>query len=470
MDLLTKSFSTKIVYIFTALLLSACGGRDSDEPSTSATASTADLEVLAERTTAQQLVVAPTGFTTNQAASLAAGVPDAGLPGIADLYIGALDLPYYFDPSNSTTSYWLPSLAVRETLNVPVLMAVPNDSAVNPLTSQPVTMPDSGWPIVMFQHGITQDRTNLIAIADSLASVGFASIAIDLPTHGIIDIANPLHANHPGSPLTPANPFPNDAEQTYGQNETSGANFINLTSLLTSRDNVRQGAVNLITLRKSLGGIINIVTGNTVAIDTTKVGLVAHSLGGIIAVDYLGVETTPTPTSILTSGATISDILQGSAAFGPRIEAGLALPPLNVTTPQGIAIFYANAQQLIDAGEPANYAAAAAAAHPIHIVEVINDLTVPNSSTENLATIMGAVSVSSTTPGIAPGNPGIVRFTSGEHGSPLSPDRGVNPDFTPNTTPDRDFLAVTTEIQTQVAIFQATSGTVIQITNGDIIQ
>jgi len=197
---------------------------------------------------------------------------------------------------------------------------------------------------------------------------------------------------------------------------------------------------------------------------------VAHSLGGIIAVDYLGAETTPTPTSILTSGATITNVLQGTAAFGPRIEAGLALPPLNVTTPRGIATFYANAQQLIDAGEPANYAAAAAATHPIHIVQVNKDLTVPNSSTENLATLMGAVTVSSTTPGIGPGNPGIVRFTSGEHGSPLSPDRTINPDFTPNTTPDLDFLAVTTEIQTQVAVFQATSGTVIQIFNPSVIE
>ena len=68
---------------------------------------------------------------------------------------------------------------------------------------------------------------------------------------------------------------------------------------------------------------------------------------------------------------------------------------------------------------------------------------------------MGASSVSTTTPGIAAGNPGIVRFTEGGHSSPLSP--AASP-------------AAFFEIQTQIAVFQATGGTVIQITNGNVIQ
>ena len=57
MDLLTKSFSTKIVIIFTALLISACGGRDTQSPTTSATASTADLQTLADNVAAQPLTL-----------------------------------------------------------------------------------------------------------------------------------------------------------------------------------------------------------------------------------------------------------------------------------------------------------------------------------------------------------------------------------------------------------------------------
>jgi len=173
----------------------------------------------------------------------------------------------------------------------------------------------------------------------------------------------------------------------------------------------------------------------------------------MVAIPYLAVESTSTPSSIVMSGATISQVLQESASFGPVIEEGLVA--LDVTTPQGIAAFYANAQELVDAGEPANYAATAAANHPIHLIEVIGDQTVPNSSTENLAEIMGAEGISIPTQGIAPGNTGIVRFTEGGHASPLDPTESA---------------AATTEIQTQLAIFQFSGGTTIQITDDNVIQ
>ncbi len=432
MNVLIKLTSRKILLVCTVLLLTACGGSES---SRDARLASTDLQRLADNSVAQAVVVAPTGFNSNEIASAAlsaaAGQPvNAGLPGIADVYIGTIDLPYYFDTSNSTTSFWHPALIVRETLTVPLMMTLPNANSGQ-------TMPAAGWPIVMYQHGITRNRTDVIAYADAQAQAGFAVIAIDLPTHGVVDATNPFNAIN--------SPFPTDVEQTFGANVVSGQNFINLPSLLTSRDNLRQGAANLITLRKSLGNIANI--------DTSRVGLIAHSLGGMVAIPYLAVETTSTPSSIVMSGATITQVLQESASFGPVVAAGLA--GLGVTSPADVDAFYANAQEIVDAGEPANYAAAAAANHPIHLIEVLGDQTVPNSSTENLAAIMSANSISTTTPGIAAGNTGIVRFTEGAHSSPLSPAAS---------------LAATFEIQGQLAAFQATNGTTIVITNGNVIQ
>lgn len=110
------------------------------------------------------------------------------------------------------------------------------------------------------------------------------------------------------------------------------------------------------------------------------------------------------------AGATISDVLQGSASFSPVVTQGLA--GIGITSQEHINLFYLNAQGILDAGEPANYAAAV-------------------------------------------GNPGIVRFTEGAHSSPLSTAASA---------------AATFEIQSQLAAFQATSGTVILITNGNVIQ
>jgi len=84
-------------------------------------------------------------------------------------------------------------------------------------------------------------------------------------------------------------------------------------------------------------------------------------------------------------------------------------------------------------------------------------LVVPNTidgaalaGTEALARVMGLTSVTADTSGS-----GIVRFTAGDHGSLLSPAASQ---------------AATVEMQTQVATFAASAGTLIKITNADVVK
>ena len=171
----------------------------------------------------------------------------------------------------------------------------------------------------MYQHGITRVRTDVLAYADAMAAAGFAVIAIDLPLHGITDNTNPFHANN--------TPFPTDAEATFeldfldnatgaplpngdGQIDSSGAHFINLTSMLTLRDNAKQGVSNLLTLRRSLVNIPDI--------DPERVGFVSHSLGGLIGVPYMGVESKSLPSSLIAVGAPLSKVADESISFGAR--------------------------------------------------------------------------------------------------------------------------------------------------------
>lgn len=405
--------------------------------------------------------IANTGLTT---ASLG-----MGLPGLADIYAGTLQVPYYLDSNAPLTAHWLgrggseltrynPVAVATQTLTIPLLVTVPNAASGH-------HNPATGWPSVIFQHGITQDRTNLLAIADALATAGFVGVAIDLPLHGITDTKNPLYTA---------------AERTFnldlvnnttllppadGLIDPSGSHFINLTSLLTGRDNLRQGVADLLSLTATVPTLD--IDGDAVAdLDAKRIRFVGHSLGGIVGGVLLGLEPTITAATLAMPGGGIAKLLDGSATYGPGIAAGLAANGLNKGT-LPYESFLGAAQTALDSGDPINYAAAAAAAHPIHMIEVVGgggslpDQSVPNSvagaplaGTEPLARLMALKSIGATAQDAA-GIRGIVRFIAGSHSSILDP----------SPSPP-----VTAEMQSETAGFAATAGTILTITNPDVVQ
>ena len=170
------------------------------------------------------------------------------------------------------------------------------------------------------------------------------------------------------------------------------------------------------------------------------------------------------PSSLVTTGARIGVILKESQNFGPPIKAGLEA--LGITGADYEAFLNA-AQWAVDSADPANYAQDAAATHPIHMIEIIGDgstnannqpdQTVPNSSTEILAALLGATQTSAPLTPVAVGSPKIVKFTQGDHSTILS----------------GNDLDVHAEIHSQLVKFQgsalAPSGPVIVITNDSFI-
>jgi len=431
------------------------------------------LDKVAENATAGAITMVNTGLTPHDVNALLPGVSE-------DVYIGTLDVPYFLkapdanDPTAALTSSWKgiggsnltrfnPTPIATSTLTIPVIMTIPKDTASNP-------KPASGWPIIMYQHGITRVRTDMLIYADNLAKAGFAMIAIDLPMHGITDPAIPFNAAN--------TQFPNDREATFDMDfatgaspgtpdgiiDPSGTHFINLGSVLTSRDNIRQGVSNLLVLRRSLGDIPDI--------DANRVGFIAHSLGGLVGTTYLGVETMPLPTSLVTTGGGILGIIDKSASLGPFVRAGLAA---NGVTGALYQRFLLGAQTIVDSADPINFASSAAAVHPIHMIEVVGDgtadnlpdQTIPNiagplAGTEPLAALMGLKPVSKTTAGIAPGKGGIVRITQGEHASILRPSKNGGNNLT--------YLNVFTEMHREVTAFQASLGTTIVVTDESIVK
>ncbi len=409
------------------------------------------------------IVAQATGMTTKDVLLAAGYDVNASMAGIADLYVGQLmNIPYYLssaDNNHSTdplTKYFvkqdgtdMPKEQSRQ--NIPLLVSVPNH----------IAKPAAGWPVVIFQHGITKDRTMLLPVSEAFASIGYATVSIDLPLHGLTK----------PSALNPTL----QGERTFGldlvDNKTgvpgpdgiiddSGTHYINLASPLVSRDNLRQSTSDLIALKNALA------TASGIDFDASKVAFVGHSLGTIASFGFLANNDDLESVSLAMPGGGIAQLLNNSETFGPIIKDGLASKGIISGTPT-YASFMIATQTLIDDGDSINYAAAVKAKHPnkIYSIKVIGDRVIPNSVTTSplsgtnpLLNMLGMsdINISSATDSIVAltGNT-MVQYTEGDHGSILSPAASFK---------------ATVEMQTQTASYVQSLTTMIKVTYPDIIK
>ena len=444
------------------------------------------LTVLAETYAATPvpagtIVAQPTGATTK--------VFSSALPGIADVWAGRVTLPYYLtapsaaDPTAPLTKYWTaagaspapgidptsrkltrfnPVPAVTSQQTVPLLLGVPN-------AGSGCAEPANGWPVVVFMHGVTRTRADAIAVMDSYASRCFVVAAIDQPLHGIV-------ATDPAAALRQAGFERNfDLPGPNGSVASSGFYFINLTSLLTSRDNVRQAESDLLWLAHVLPSL-KLSLNATPDIDATQIQLAGQSLGSIVSFAPLAMPNTPYLSGMLSvPGGGIADLLRDSPTFSVPINQGLAAQGL---TP-GLTLysnFFRDAQTAVDSGDPVNFVAAAIAQRPILMQQVVGggplpdgtaslpDQVIPNSATQRLFAAAGASAVqfhtAGTTP-LAPGKGAYVNFIYGNHGSLLDPSGTANTALTNGGT--------TQEMQTEAVAFALARGQAVTIVNPQLI-
>lgn len=408
------------------------------------------------------------------------------VPGVsAAIYVGGLTVPYYLTAASGVNdptplgSFWKAadgshlayqtgklSPVVTSTQTIPVLLSTPAGGCGGPCQ------------VIIYQHGITTNRATLLAIADSMASAGFAVIAIDLPMHGITgnetDGTAGLKDTVNGERTFDLDLVTQDASGNIiaqvpdGITDTSGRHYINLSNLLNTRDNVRQSVSDLFALRYALDAIDfngpSVVDGN---LDTTNVRFIGHSLGGIVGTTFLALEPLVKDSVIAMAGGGVAKLLDGSASFGPAIAAGLAANGV-IKGSSDYEAFLGAAQTVVDSGDPINHTAAAIASRGMLFYEIVggggvpSDLVVPNSvpdGNDTTGTIPGPLSgtnplvgVGSINPGLGltqigsgtlpgPGAAALMRFNSGDHGSLLSPVASLD---------------VTTEMQGDAAYFLLT--------------
>jgi hypothetical protein len=431
--------------------------------------------------------VVPSGLNTGAVGGL----------GLADIHIGVITVPYYSgipsegNPTAPLTDFWkaspgayippfdqIPFLDPTSTnltvanpfpvptgmQTVPLLVTVPNENA-------PVSKPEGGWPVVLFMHGLTRNRTDMLGIADAIAATGRVAIALDLPLHGVNPDTDPQLApfyieNTPFAPIANERHFDvdywNAEERTLGQDgliDQSGLWAFNPGNLQATRDNARQGEVDFSVLALSLQNM-SIDGDATPDLNAFDVSMVAQSTGGYTAVPVAAVEPILSRLYLNVTGGGIVRSLDGGF-FGPNflqpfLKSLAGLEPGTADYEQYLLV----AQTLVDSADGINWGAETASKMPVIHNQVVDDEVVPNlvagaplAGSEALNRVMGLASYSSTQAN-PDGVKGVARFLQpAPHSSLLLP-----------TIP-----SVTIEMQSQMGSFIASGGTFVQVSNPDLL-
>jgi len=255
--------------------------------------------------------------------------------GVIDAALGntAGTTPPKDDDDSLNVTYRFPFAQYVEDVKVPVLVTYPTDAGC--------VKPGNGWKTIIFQHGITTDRTSTLGFANQMAapSAGcYATVAIDHPVHGVdasttdrngspirykafngFNVAGYIDAGDPTKTPFAAtlagvaqaagalDPYAGLAERHENlalnasqqpvamsfvegsESGNSGDFFINLTNMQQTRDHLRQSVMDLLNLNASIENID--VDGDGVGdLDETNLYFVGHSLGAIVGMTYVAVN------------------------------------------------------------------------------------------------------------------------------------------------------------------------------------
>src|SRR5690554_274603 len=376
-----------------------------------------------------------TAIVTSQVASLSSG---------GAIYQGGLSIPNYLLASEADTAdgelgTWVASAdaatalgldaaptAVDGSTNVTYRFPFAKNLGMNTVPVM-ATLPDAtacpkpadGYPVVIYQHGITVDRTAGVLVGNALATspVCTAMVAIDHTMHGVAPgnatglvfstekVASSVNLQDPSTYT--ASPFAAVRAATLAQTSVpwlealgerhnnvgkdassqnvamkfaaagdaadvgaSGDLYINLNNFARTRDAMRQTVLDLMNLNATIGDMDVDADGNS-DFDASKVYFVGHSLGAIIGTTFVAVNNDPDVQAFNGNLPKIQGAILGNGGGGvvkllensPSIGGAKILPGLKAAAglEQGsadIEKFFGVMQAMVDSADPINFAGA----------------------------------------------------------------------------------------------------------------
>lgn len=271
----------------------------------------------------------------------------------------------------------------------------------------PQGAPAGGFPTVMFAHGLTRSKEDLLAIAGALARGGIASVAFDAVDHGEraarVSTEATLGCDGAGLARPCSSQFgPTCAPQCFAP--------LFSPDLPRTRDHLRQTVLDQLGLEAVLRGCAEPGACGSLQVDARRLGFLGHSLGALVG-GVTAAMTSSIRSAALNAGA--ADWLQilvdsdTAAIHCPLVDglisAGvLAGEPwngganLNATclgeawkTDRGFLEFAAAARWLWDPIDPVNYASRYQDGRSVLVAEIVGDKVVPNSATATWGRALG---------------------------------------------------------------------------------
>lgn len=337
-----------------------------------------------------------------------------GCADVGGVFNGTLSSPVYQSPGANPMTGGAP---VPGPFSNPVTpMKLGADASLNVQIFTPDTTlhprPGTGWPTVVFGHGLGGSRSLSYLIASQLAKAGFATVAIDFVAHG----ERAVRTSNAAALGCDGTPSPSTKPQCFAP--------IFSTNLATTRDNIRQSVLDVQRLINALGACTTAAPCGTVAFDSARVGYMGISLGGIIgsviSSTMNGAAAPNVKASVLNVPAVgLVDVLENTQTLAIRcstvdglIDAGIVTGTKwnGISGPGGVAgptstgtcvgdewkaqpgylTFSSIARWVLDSSDGANFVGRLPAAGKKFLIQkVVGDTVVPNVATDTMAALTG---------------------------------------------------------------------------------